>query len=260
MNLRVIVFVDHEIGYRLLEKIILTQTISGLELVAVVTTQDNGMMWWPDVSGLCQKNKIPLHRYHEQFNDTLEYVNIDWYFLISWKYIVPPLLINHPKLGAINLHYSLLPEYRGVYPVNWAIVEGKKNTGVTYHLVNEKIDDGQIVCQKEIYISLSDTARSLQLRLDDLAYELFDEMIAWTKHGSLHPDIFSKQSKNKSSYKSRSDFIESNELDLNREYRAIDLINLLRGKTFFPDSKNLYVIDSATGKRIYINICLFVGE
>ena len=153
----------------------------------------------------------------------------------------------------------LLPEYRGVYPVNWAIIEGKKNTGVTYHLVNEKIDDGQIVCQKEISISLGDTARSLQLRLDDLAYELFDEMVDWSRHGGLQPDIFAKQTKTQESYKSRSDFIESNELDLYREYRAIDLINLLRGKTFMPDSKNLYVIDSATGKRIYINVCLVVG-
>jgi methionyl-tRNA formyltransferase len=260
MNRRVIAFVDHEIGYRLLEKIISTQTISGLELVAVVTAQDNGMMWWPDVSGLCRQNNIPLHRYHEPFNDTLDYVNIDWYFLISWKYIVPSVMINHPKLGVINLHYSLLPEYRGVYPVNWAIIEGKKNTGVTYHLINEKIDDGQIVCQKEISISLSDTARSLQLRLDDLAYELFDEMVDWAKHESRQPDSLANHTKKQSQYKSRSDFIESNKLDLNREYRAIDLINLLRGKTFLPDSKNLYVIDFATGKRIYINVCLIVEE
>ena len=260
MNRRVIAFVDHEIGYRLLEKIISTQTTSKLELVAVVTTQDNGMMWWPDVSSLCQKNKIPLHEYREPFNDTLDYVNIDLYFLISWKYIISPVLINHPKLGAINLHYSLLPEYRGVYPVNWAIIEGRKNTGVTYHLVNEKIDDGQIVCQKEISISLGDTARSLQLRLDDLAYELFDEMVDRLRHGSLQPDIFVNHTKTQESYKSRSDFIDSNELDLNREYRAIDLLNLLRGKTFMPDSKNLYVVDSATGKHIFINVCLIVEE
>lgn len=260
MNRRVIAFVDHEIGYRLLEKSILTQTIFGFELVAVVTTRDNGMMWWPDVSDLCQQNRIPLHRYHEPFNEILDYANIDWYFLISWKHIIPPTLINHPKLGAINLHYSLLPEYRGVYPVNWAIIEGKKNTGITYHLVNENIDDGQIVCQKETFISLSDTARSLQLRLDDLAFDLFDEMVDWAMQGSLQPNVFVRQNKAQASYKSRSDFIESNELDLSREYRAIDLINLLRGKTFMPDSKNLYVIDCDTGKRIYINVCLAAGE
>uniref|UniRef100_UPI0040470C42 formyltransferase family protein n=1 Tax=Polynucleobacter sp. TaxID=2029855 RepID=UPI0040470C42 len=260
MNRRVIAFVDHEIGYRLLEKIISSQEIFHIQLVAVVTTHDNEMMWWPNVSGLCQKNNIPLHRYREPFNDTFDYANIDWFFMISWKFIIPPSLINQPKLGAINLHYSLLPEYRGVYPVNWAIIEGKKNTGVTYHFVNENVDDGQIICQKEISVSLGDTARSLQLRLDDLAYELFDEMIYWVRHGRLQPDIFKKQTKTKRSYKSYSDFIKSNELDMNREYRAIDLINLLRGKTFMPDSKNLYVIDSATGKRIYINVCMVEGD
>lgn len=260
MKRRVIVFIDHEIGYRLLEKMITIQSIYDFILVAVVTTLDNGRMWWPDASELCQKNRIPLHRYHEPFNDTFDYADIDWYFLISWKHIIPPELINYPKLGAINLHYSLLPEYRGVYPVNWAIIEGKKKTGVTYHLVNEKIDDGQIVCQKETSIFLCDTARSLQLRLDDLAFELFDEMVEWALHESIQADTSVIQTKTQASYKSRSDFIESNELDLNREYRAIDFLNLLRGKTFMPSSKNLYVIDSATGKRIYINVCLSVDK
>ena len=260
MSRRVIAFVDHEIGYRLLDKIISTETILGVELVAVVTTADNGMMWWPDVSGLCRKNRIPLYKYHEPFNDTLDYANIDWYFLISWKHIISSVLISHPRLGVINLHYSLLPEYRGVYPVNWAIIDGRKKTGVTYHLIGEKIDDGQIICQKETSISLSDTARSLQLRLDDIAYELFDEMVDWAMHLSIQPDTFVHPKKNQTSYKSRSEFIESNELNLNRTYRAIDLLNLLRGKTFMPDSKNLYVIDSATGNRIYINIHLTVDK
>jgi methionyl-tRNA formyltransferase len=261
MSRRLIAFVDHEIGYRLLEKIILAQTSIGFELVAVVTTRDNGMMWWPDVSELCLQKGIPLHRYHEPFNETLDYDNIDWYFLISWKHILPLALINHPKLGAINLHYSLLPEYRGEYPVNWAIIEGKKNTGITYHLVNENIDDGQIVCQRETTISLSDTARSLQLRLDDLAYDLFDEMLDLAMHGNLVLNASVREEKKPyTSYKSRSDFIESNALDLNREYRAIDLINLMRGKTFMLDSKNLYVIDSDTGKRVYVNVYMSVDE
>jgi methionyl-tRNA formyltransferase len=260
MKLRVIAFVDHEIGYRILEKIISAQAAYGLELVAVVTTHDNGIMWWPGVSGLCQKNNIPLHRYEESVTNTLNYIDVDWYFLISWKYIVPPELINHSKHGAINLHYSLLPEYRGLYPVNWAIMEGKKKTGITYHLVNEKIDGGQVVCQKGIFISLSDTARSLQLRLDDLAYELFDELVSGMVSGSLDSVTSVKKSQQESSYKSQYDFIETNELDLNREYRGIDIFNLLRGKTFSPHSKNLYIIDPDNGKRIYIDVSLVADE
>jgi hypothetical protein len=85
-------------------------------------------------------------------------------------------------------------------------------------------------------------------------------MVDWAKNEGPQPDSFANHTKKQSQYKSRSDFIESNKLDLNREYRAIDLINLLRGKTFMLDSNNLFVIDPATGKRIYINVCLFVGE
>lgn len=260
MSRRVIAFVDHEIGYRLLDKIISTETILGFKLVAVVTTDDNGKMWWPGVSGLCLKNGIPLYKYNEPFNDILDYANIDWYFLISWKHIIPSVLISYPRFGVINLHYSLLPEYRGVYPVNRAIIDGREKTGVTFHLVDEKIDHGQIICQKETSISLSDTARSLQLRLDDIAYELFDKMVDWTMHVSIRPDTVVHPKKYQTSYMSHSKFIESNELNLTHTYRAIDLLNLLRGKTHMPDSKNLYVIDSATGNRIYISISLTVDE
>ncbi|TRU34418.1 MAG: hypothetical protein EWV78_13450 [Microcystis aeruginosa Ma_MB_F_20061100_S20D] len=260
MKSRIIAFVDHEIGRRILEKIISIQGESDFFLVAVVTTQENGQMWWPGVQSLCEREGIPFFRYSEPFRESLNYVDIDWYFLISWKYIVPPILFSHPANGAINLHYSLLPEYRGVYPVNWAIIEGKNTTGVTYHLVNSKIDGGQIVFQKEVPINLSDTARSLQLRLDDFAFELFDEVIQWAIHVSSTKDMLKLEKSICGSYKSRLDFVETDELDLNREYRAIDLFNLLRGKTFRPETKGLYVVDPETGKRIYVSINLAVDE
>ena len=260
MNCRVIAFVDHEIGYRLLEKMISNQTPSDFELLAVITTYDNGKMWWTGVASLCEHSGIPLHIYHEKFNTTLEYANIDWYFLISWKHIIPAELIKHPKFGAINLHYSLLPEYRGVYPVNWAIIEGKEKTGVTYHLVSDKIDAGNIICQRAIQIRLSDTARTLQLRLDDMAYDLFDEMLDLAIQGEIRKFTFLRSNDTHGSYRARSDFIDSNELDLNREYRAIDLLNLFRGKTFLRDSENLYAIDPITGNRIYISVYLDVSK
>lgn len=260
MKSRIIAFVDHEIGWRLLEKIISTQGESEFALVAVVTTQENGQLWWPGVSELCAKGGIPLIRYSEPFSEILDYVDIDWYFLLSWKYIIPAFLLNRPVCGAINLHYSILPEYRGVYPVNWAIIDGKKTTGVTYHLVNEKIDRGIVIFQKEAPIKLSDTARSLQLRLDDLAFELFDEVINWAIYIGRTEGVFGIESGSCGSYKSRSDFVETDEIDLNREYRAIDFFNLHRGKTFRPETKALYVIDPDSGKRIYVSVSLTEEE
>lgn len=259
MKNRIIAFVDHEIGCRLLEKILSIQGESEFLLVAVVTTQENGQLWWPGVSELCEKGGVPLIRYSEPFSKILDYIDIDWYFLLSWKFILPSVLLNRPVCGAINLHYSLLPEYRGVYPVNWAIIEGKKSTGVTYHLVNNKIDGGRIIFQQEAPIKLSDTARSLQLRLDDLAVELFDEVIKWAIN-NVTKDSFNLENDSCGSYKSRQDFVETNEIDLNREYRAIDFFNLLRGKTFRDETKALYVIAPDSGKRIYVSISLTEKE
>jgi methionyl-tRNA formyltransferase len=254
---RIIAFVDHEIGWRLLEKIISTQEDNGFVLVSAITTQENGQLWWPGVSDLCASAGVPLLRYPEQLPEILDYKGVDWYFLLSWKYIIPQQLINHPLCGAINLHYSLLPEYRGVYPVNWAIIEGKRVTGVTYHLVNNKIDDGQILFQHEAPIKLSDTARTLQLRLDDLAFVMFDDVLKWAieKRGG-NSNKFDHENINEGSYKSRSSFVQSNEIDLNREYRAIDLLNLLKGKTFRPETRTLYFVDQESGRRIYVSIIL----
>jgi len=257
MAIRVIAFVDHEIGFRLLQKLILSASISEFELVAVVTTTENGQMWWPGVDGLCDGAGIPLYRYEEPFSETLDYENIDWYLLLSWKHIIPESLIKHPSKGVVNLHYSLLPEYRGVYPVNWAIIEGKAITGVSYHYVNNKIDSGEIILQKDTSISLSDTSRSLQLRLDDLAYELFDDLVDWIvginqqkKIVELKP--FSNEGRH--CYKSKKDFDSKREIDLNCYYKGSEFFNLLRGLTFLPDSKNAYVVDSATGKKIFISL------
>lgn len=97
--------------------------------------------------------------------------------LLSWKHIIPIDLISLPKQGVLNLHYSLLPSYRGVYPVNWAIINGERRTGFTYHFVNEEIDDGEIFMQVEVPVHLSDTARTLQSRLDDIVCHHFDELI-----------------------------------------------------------------------------------
>lgn len=254
MTQRVIAFVDHEIGHRLLEKLISLSSPSNFELVAAVTTKENGHMWWPGVEDVCVRHGIPLLRYSEPFLDILNFENIDWYFLLSWKHVLRNDLITHPKRGAINLHYSLLPEYRGVYPVNWAIIEGKRKTGVTFHYVVSKIDGGEIICQKEAPIYLSDTARTLQLRLDDLAYELLDPLLdtLFDKRGEAGALV--EQAALAESYRSHANFAETNELDLNRDVKIQYLLNLLRGKTFFSNSKNLYVTDPDTGKRIYISI------
>ncbi len=253
MRTRLVVFVDHEIGYRLLKKIIAGRDHYAIDLVAVVTTKDNGKQWWPGVADVCAANKLDLFVYEEPFSATIQLKNIDWYFLLSWKYIIPSELIEHPIRGAINMHYSLLPQDRGVYPVNWAIIQGRVTTGVTFHRVVEKFDEGAILFQRPIRIALSDTARSLQLKMDDVAFELFDEVLEWTTRDTqIDPMVSSKDVTPTSNLRKKFDALR--ELDLDKTCTVRETINLLRGMSFFASSRNIYVVDPETGKRVYFTI------
>lgn len=252
---RLIAFVDHEIGFRLLESL-LSRAVGDLELAAVVTTEDNGKHWWPGVEDLCRAKGLPLHRYREPFDDAARYADIDWYLLLSWKHVLPAELVARPKLGVINLHYSLLPEYRGVYPVNWALMEGKAETGVSFHLVDEHLDGGPLVAQRAVPILPTDTARSLQLRLDEVAWELFDELLVRIGKARTADELRIAGAGRAASYRSKEDFLRCNELDLTRSYTGAELLNLFRGKSFLPQSRLLYFIDPASGERVYVRVAL----
>jgi len=78
--------------------------------------------------------------------------------------LIPPHIIKHPRIGIINIHMSLLPEYRGRHPLNWAIINGEKYAGITIHHINEHFDDGNIICQDRIPIKSKDTIMDIHER------------------------------------------------------------------------------------------------
>ncbi|NDV27169.1 formyltransferase family protein [Desulfovibrio sp. JC010] len=248
--LRIICFVDHEIGYRILKSLLQTQ--SDIKIVAVVTTTDNATMWWPSVEKLCTHFSTPCFIYPDSKKTIINFGNIDYIFLLSWKHIIPKEIFNMPAKATINLHYSLLPKLKGVYPVNWAIIKGETYTGITFHVVDETIDGGPLLLQKKILIHSSDTARTLQLRLDDLAVKGFAELLEKAKKGSLCP-IPQKEQQNQSYY-TKKDYEKSNELDLNEITSVSKIINLIRGKTFLPENKSLYFRCPQTGSKCYIRL------
>jgi methionyl-tRNA formyltransferase len=255
---RIVPFVDHEIGYRLLQKLVAHSDAGRCEIPAVVTTQENGKAWWPGVREICFKSSIPLLLYEEQLSAYHLLQKADWFLLLSWKHIIPDGLIRLPRQGVLNLHYSLLPSYRGVYPANWAIINGEHRAGFTYHFANEKIDDGEIFMQIEVPVYLSDTARTLQSRLDDVVCDHFDELIEQLPTYDLEDRVtkFRHKPDAKNDYYSKAKFEKACQIDLNRNYRGADFFNLLRGLSFFEDSNNAYVIDGKTGKKIFITLNL----
>ncbi|MEZ5739279.1 MAG: formyltransferase family protein [Burkholderiaceae bacterium] len=257
MTQRIVAFVDHEVGLRLLARMLALPSPAPIEVVAVVTTRENGSQWWPGVAPLCEKARVALHRYGDPAADYQALPDIDWYLLCSWKHVLAPAEIAQPRRGVINLHYSLLPELRGVYPVNQAIIEGRPFTGVTYHLATERIDAGDTVVQGRLAIRAGDTARSLQRRLDDLAVSLFEPLLAWIDDDAPPPPPPGART---GSYRSRADFQALCELDLDKTMTGWQWFNLLRGMSFLPQSRNLYVTDPATGRRVYLHLELSADD
>lgn len=114
-------------------------------------------------------------------------VGADLFVVAAYGKILPKEIIEIPKYGAINVHASLLPKYRGASPVQCAILAGEKETGITLMLMNEKMDEGDILIQEEIKIGENETVEKLMERLEGLAARMIVKFIPnWIK-GKIKP-------------------------------------------------------------------------
>ena len=103
--------------------------------------------------------------------------NADAAIVVAYGKIVPAEFLNAPRHGCINVHFSLLPKYRGAAPVNWAIVNGEKETGVTTMKIVEELDAGPILLQQPTQIEAHETAPELLTRLAETGAELLSETL-----------------------------------------------------------------------------------
>ncbi len=106
----------------------------------------------------------PANLKADSFQETLDTLQPDVAVVVAFR-MLPKKVWSFPKLGTFNLHASLLPDYRGAAPINWAIINGEKQTGVTTFFLDEKIDTGKIIAQKAVPITPQETAGSLHDKL-----------------------------------------------------------------------------------------------
>ncbi|MCM8784735.1 MAG: methionyl-tRNA formyltransferase [Candidatus Omnitrophica bacterium] len=161
------------------------------ELVAVVTAPDkpkgrglkispNPVKEWAIANGI---NVYQPEKFEESFIDKIKKISPDLIVLISYGKILPSSILNIPKITSINVHPSLLPKYRGPAPIEWALINGETKTGITLIKMDENIDTGQIIIQKEVEISPFDNAFTLKNRLSILAAEVLYKGIEIIKQG-----------------------------------------------------------------------------
>jgi len=119
----------------------------------------------------------PLNPNSQDFVETIKNLNPDMLCLSAYGHILSPELLKLPKLASINLHPSLLPKYRGSTPIQWAIINGERYTGVSTFIIDPRIDHGDILLQKKIEIKSSETFGELGKRLAIVGSSLFLETV-----------------------------------------------------------------------------------
>jgi methionyl-tRNA formyltransferase len=107
--------------------------------------------------------------------------------VVAYGRIIPPWMIDLPRLGCINLHASLLPKYRGAAPIQWALMRGERVTGVTTMMIDPGMDTGDILLQREVEIREEDTAETLAERLSVLGADLMVETLRGLERGEITP-------------------------------------------------------------------------
>jgi len=163
------------------------------EVVAVVTAPDRPKgrgrsVQCSPVKGAADSLGIPVlcpeKLSDPEFVEELRALNADLFYVVAFR-ILPSSVFTIPPKGTVNLHGSLLPDYRGAAPVNWAVINGDRRTGLTTFFIDEKIDTGDILLKTETDIDPNETAGELYERLCSLGTELTRQTVDGIAAGTL---------------------------------------------------------------------------
>ncbi|MEX6585498.1 methionyl-tRNA formyltransferase [Paraclostridium bifermentans] len=145
----------HELGAKTLEHLI----NNNINVVGVVVSK-NDNDWYRGVDEVADKFNLNLYEEKnindQNFLNKIKSLNLDLIVCVNFDQILKKDIINLPNIGCINTHASLLPKYRGRAPLNWAMINGEKYSGVTVHFIDEGIDTGDIILQEKIKIDEDD--------------------------------------------------------------------------------------------------------
>ncbi|MFI5355400.1 MAG: formyltransferase family protein [Desulfobaccales bacterium] len=163
---------------------------AGVEVRALYTyAQGADEQWFTPPAVMAAARGIPVHM-APAFNDDTVFEAIralhpDFLFSFYFREMIQARFLEIPRLGAYNLHGSLLPKYRGRAPINWVLVKGEAETGVTLHAMTPKPDDGHIVASARLPIAWDETALSLTNKAADAGWDLVRQAVPGLVDGSI---------------------------------------------------------------------------
>ncbi len=165
----------------------------------------------------------------------LKEIDADLFVVVAYGKILPKRILDLPKLGCINVHASLLPKYRGAAPMQWAIINGEKTTGVTTMMMDVGLDTGDMLLKSEIEISDTDTAESIHDKLSVLGRDVLLETIDCLIEGNLPRE---KQDDSLSCY---APMIDKTTAKIDFSKSADEICLLVRAMNSYPYAHTIYM-------------------
>lgn len=172
----------------------------------------------------------PTNLKDESFLTTLKSLNANLQVVVAFR-MLPKVVWEMPKLGTFNLHASLLPNYRGAAPINWAIINGETKTGVTTFFIDDKIDTGAMILSSETPIDPNESAGQLHDRLMTIGSTTVIETLALIEKGEVTTTIQTDNADIKTAYK-----LNKENCKINWNLSASEIHNLIRGLSPYPAS------------------------
>jgi UDP-4-amino-4-deoxy-L-arabinose formyltransferase/UDP-glucuronic acid dehydrogenase (UDP-4-keto-hexauronic acid decarboxylating) len=184
--MKTVVLAYHNIGCAGIEALLQ----NGFEIAAVFSHTDDlhENIWFESVAEIAAIKNIPvfapININHPIWVRKIKEIGPDIIFSFHYRRNISQTILDIPKMGCLSLRASLLPKYRGKCPINWVLVNGEKETGVTLHYLTTNLDDGDIVCQDRIEISDTDTAKLLHEKAAKTASKMLDNVLPRIKDGT----------------------------------------------------------------------------
>lgn len=181
-----------------------------------------------------------------QFLEELKTLKADLQIVVAFR-MLPEVVWNMPKYGTFNLHASLLPQYRGAAPINWAIINGEKETGATTFFLTHEIDTGNIIFQEKIAVSDTDNAGDVHDKLMVVGAKLVKDTVDKILAGNISVIPQADDSELKPAPKI---FRETCKIDWNRD--VVSIYNFIRGLAPYPTAWTL--LKTETGEELNVKI------
>ncbi len=167
-----------------------------IEVLAVVTQNDKPKgrgykLLPPPVKEYALSNGMKVYQPESlkdgEFQETLDILKPELIVVVAYGKILPEYILNYPKYGCVNVHASLLPKYRGAAPIQWAVINGEKETGVTTMLMDKGLDTGDMLISNKITLDEYETSGTLFQKMMVLGAQTLSETIDKILDGSLKP-------------------------------------------------------------------------